>query len=237
MTCFKNTFLNENLNDGWITSSDLKVMEGMTGTKASEKPSGAAFWDQKYKREDFLYGHKPNQYFAEKLAQLSNKGTLLLPGEGEGRNALFAAKTDWQVTALDQSEEARNKALAMAQAQNVPLDYYLVDITAADLKDEYFDAIGLIYVHLPEYLRRAWHRILIKALKPGGHLILEGFSKNQLGKASGGPKDLSMLFDLEELKEDFKSLEIIDATEMIVNLEEGTGHSGEASVVRIFARK
>ena len=236
MSCFKNTFLNENANDGWIKASNLKIMEGTTDKEASEKPSGAAFWDEKFKREDFLYGNKPNQYFAEKLAQLS-KGSLLLPGEGEGRNALYAAKTGWLVTALDQSAEGRKKALAMAQSQNISLDYYLVDITAVELKNEYFDSIGLIYVHLPAYLRRAWHRKLIEALKPGGHLILEGFSKNQLGKSSGGPKDLSMLFELDELKKDFKNLKIIEATEMIVNLEEGEGHNGEASIVRIFACK
>ncbi len=236
MSCFKNTFLSKNPNEGWIKSGDLKMMEGMAENGDSEKPTDASFWDEKFKREDLLYGKKPNQYFAQKLAELT-PSKLLLPGEGEGRNALFAAKAGWEVIALDQSTEGRKKALAMAEAHNVSLEYYVVDITAAELKDDYFDAIGLVYIHLPKYLRRAWHRKLINSLKPGGNLILEGFSKSQLGKTSGGPKDLSMLFDLQELKEDFNSLEIMEASETIVNLDEGSGHSGEASVVRIFARK
>jgi SAM-dependent methyltransferase len=236
MSCFKNTFLSDNPNDGWIKSGDLKMMEGMTESEDAEKPTGASFWDEKFKREDYLYGENPNQYFAQKLAELT-PSALLLPGEGEGRNALFAAKAGWQVIALDQSAEGRKKALALAHVHKVSLEYYLVDITAAELKDSYFEAIGLIYIHLPQYLRRAWHRKLLDALKPGGYLILEGFSKSQLGKSSGGPKDLSMLFDLKELVEDFKSLEIIEATERIVTLDEGLGHNGDASVVRIYARK
>ncbi len=212
------------------------MMEGMANEGALDKPTGAAFWNEKFKQQDLLYGEKPNQYLAHKLKKLS-LGRILLPGEGEGRNALFAANTGWQVVALDQSEAGRKKALAMAQAQNVSLEYYLVDITATELKAEFFDAIGMVYIHLPKFIRRAWHRKMLNSLKPGGHIILEGFSKNQLGKSSGGPKDVSMLFDLDELKEDFKSLEIIEATQMMVTLDEGQGHIGEASVIRIFARK
>lgn len=90
---------------------------------------------------------------------------------------------------------------------------------------------------MPPEVRESFHLNLIKSLKPGGALILEGFEKDQLGRSSGGPKDPGMLYSIEMLAEDFKTLKIIELKKEIVSLKEGKYHYGEAVVLRMFARK
>lgn len=58
------------------------------------------FWNQRFSQDEYVYGTEPNEYLKEKLSLLLG-GDILLPAEGEGRNAVFAAKTGWKVTAFD----------------------------------------------------------------------------------------------------------------------------------------
>lgn len=199
------------------------------------------FWDQRYSQPDFAYGTMPNEYLKSKLLSLS-PGRILLPAEGEGRNAVFAAKLGWDVFAFDISVEGKKKAEKLALTNGVMIDYQVLDLESVDYPVNYFDAIAFTYTHFPESKRRLYHQKLSAYLKKGGVLILECFSKNHVNfqkdnPHAGGPKDESMLFDLEEIKEDFKGFEFIEAYETETELTEGLYHVGKASVVRVFARK
>jgi len=193
-------------------------------------------WDERYASEAYYYGTEPNDWFVEKMGILKI-GKLLLPAEGEGRNAIWAAQQGWDVTAFDQSFEGREKALRLAKANNVTINYTLKDLRCFRAEPETFDTIALIFVHMPDSFRAKVHNDLVKMLKPGGTLILEAFSKAQLPNNSGGPKDISMLYSQEELKSDFSGLKILEFQDVRVHLEEGKSHKGIADVIRIFARK
>lgn len=191
-------------------------------------------WNERYSSEEYIYGTEPNNFFSEKLIQLK-PGKILLPAEGEGRNAVFAAKKGWQVTAFDNSIEGQKKAFQLAEKEDVSITYLIDSYDSANLPFEYFDCIALIYTHMPPEKRTVYHQKLASFLKPGGFLILEGFSKNQLQYNSGGPKDYGMLFSVEELKSDFSDFNIIQAEETEIELKEGTFHDGKSSVIRLFA--
>lgn len=193
-------------------------------------------WDQKYAAEGYVYGTEPNDWFVEKL-KIFKPGKLLLPAEGEGRNAVWAAVNGWKVVAFDQSFEAKAKALKLAEDHNVGFEYYVKDLRCYRNEPESFDAIALIYVHMPSSFRTKVHNELVKLLKPGGCLILEAFTKGQLNHKSGGPKDLDMLYDPQDLKNDFATLKILEFHNIKLHLEEGESHKGIADVVRVFARK
>lgn len=168
------------------------------------------FWNDRYSSREFFYGTKPNAFFKEQLDKLE-PGKLLLPGEGEGRNAVYAAQRGWKVDAFDISEKARSKALSFAVSKEVEISYTISLAEEFEVSESQYDAIGLIYFHLSTDIRRITHRKIIRGLKPGGCLILEAFSKKQLGKDSGGPQDLDMLYGQNELRKDFAELEIIKA--------------------------
>lgn len=194
------------------------------------------FWDERYRTHKTVYGEHPNAFFKEQLLKLQ-PGKLLLPAEGEGRNAIFAAKQGWDVDAFDYSEAAKEKALSEAVENNVKIYYATEDIRLVTLPTDTYDAVALIYVHLEPELRKKFHLQTVQALKPGGHLILEAFSKDQITNISGGPKDQTLLYSLDELAEDFKSLRLSVFRSENVRLNEGPFHQGKASVIRIAATK
>jgi len=193
-------------------------------------------WDQRYSSEEYYYGIMPNLFFKEKIEGL-HPGKLLLPAEGEGRNAVFAASLGWQVKAIDFSQQARIKAMKLAESQGVQMEYTVGDLTAMDFGKEHYDVAALIYFHLsPEY-RSIVHQRIVNSIKPGGYVILEAFNKNQIKNISGGPKSEDLLYTIPFLRDDFKGLEISILEEKIINLDQGAGHQGEAEIIRLFGRK
>jgi hypothetical protein len=195
-----------------------------------------AFWDERYAEDGFAYGTEPNHFFAEELVKMT-PGRLLLPADGEGRNAVFAARKGWKVDAFDQSVSGRKKALALAETHKVSIQFDLSDALEYPYGKQKYDATGLTFVHLPPGIRPQFHQMVCESLKPMGVLILEAFSKAQLGKASGGPPSLEMLFSAEEMKKEFASLRIIKLEQTNVMLQEGKYHMGEAAVIRLVAQK
>ena len=103
------------------------------------------FWDERYAVEDYVYGTEPNDFLKEELPKLT-AGKILFPGEGEGRNAVFAAQLGWEVTAFDSSTEGKAKAERLAKAKGVSIDYQLASYDEAEFPAESFDALVLIYV-------------------------------------------------------------------------------------------
>lgn len=194
------------------------------------------FWNERYKTIESVYGDEPNVFFKEQLDS-HQPGRLLLPAEGEGRNALYAARKGWNVDAFDFSEEARTKALRKAEAYNLSIAYTLEDIQTIKLPASTYDAIALIYVHMPSGLRESFHQQCIDALKPGGVLILEAFTRDQLQYSSGGPRDVSMLYTQHDVHSDFSGLQLTKAMEELVELQEGEFHKGKAAIVRLTGIK
>ena len=194
------------------------------------------FWNERYAETQYVYGEKPNDYLKEQLLKLP-AGKILFPCEGEGRNAVFAAANHWDTFACDFSESGREKAMALAHKNGVSITYDICDILEYQTSNNSFDAIALVFAHFPENIRRKVHHKLLDMLKPGGVIILIGFNKKQLGKSSGGPKLLEMLFDQEMLREDFEKCEIEALEEKNVLLSEGHYHQGEAEIIRGIFRK
>lgn len=197
------------------------------------------FWEVRYAKEEFAYGEEPNQFLKEQLTALT-PGTILFPAEGEGRNAVFAAELGWNVSAFDLSSEGQRKAKLLAQRKGVEINYILDPISDLPYAEEQFDAMALIYAHFPADVKSTFHKLLSSYVKPGGIVIFEAFSKNHLAlnnEKAGGPKDINMLFSVEELERDFSNFEISYLKEEEIELAEGLFHNGKSSVVRFVGRK
>lgn len=194
------------------------------------------FWEKRYQDNAYAYGEEPNLFFKEQLDQLQ-PGKLLLPFEGEGRNAVYAASKGWEVIAFDFSEAGRDKALQLAKKHGVVIDYRISTWEAFDFQAKTFDVVALIYAHLPEEKRQLFHAKASDALKEGGTLLLEAFTKKQLGNSSGGPQQLEALYDTNGLKKDFSEVRVLHLMEETVQLNEGEFHNGSAEVIRLVAKK
>ncbi len=203
--------------------------------------SAANQWNERYKQPEYAYGTEPNVFFQQQLHTLP-VGKILLPAEGEGRNAVYAAKLGWKVYALDISVEGKNKAIQLANQQQVTIDYQIGEITQLNYSPESFDAIGIIYNHYPTVLKYQYFPKFHQLLKIGGWVIMEVFSKKHLEYNSknpkvGGPKELDLLYSLEEVKNLFNNYEMLLFEETEVELNEGIYHVGKGCVVRMVAKK
>ncbi len=195
----------------------------------------AEFWNERYSKNEYIYGTQPNRFFKEQLDKLK-PGSILLPAEGEGRNAVYAASKGWSVTAFDISENGKKKAIRLSKENNVSIDYKVAEVF--DFKtNKKFDVIGLSYAHFPEDIRRQANQYVLQFLKTGGTVIFEAFAKAQLGNASGGPKNQEMLFSIKEIKEEFSGLQFEILEQQTIQLNEGQQHKGKAEVIRFLAQK
>ncbi|PVX51819.1 methyltransferase family protein [Balneicella halophila] len=200
------------------------------------------FWNKRYAQEEYIYGKEPNNFFKRTIDRLNLKGKILFPGEGEGRNAVYAAKKGLEVVAYDISSEGKKKALQLAKSENVEIDYKVGSIEQLDFEENSFDAIVLIYAHFPPEKENDIHKNLTKLLKRNGYVILEGFSldhiKNQeKNPKAGGPSNPNMLFSIEKIDDFFHNFEKIQLHETEIVLEEGDHHKGKANVIQFIGKK
>ncbi|HMQ49994.1 MAG TPA: class I SAM-dependent methyltransferase [Saprospiraceae bacterium] len=199
------------------------------------------FWDERYGQSEYAYGEQPNNFFRQQL-EMIRPGKLLMPAEGEGRNAVYAATLGWDVFAFDQSVEGQKKAKKLAQLKGVEINYIVNELQDLPYAPTSFDAMGLIYAHFPAAKKSEYNKALSFFLKPGGVLIFEAFSKRNLAYRAknekvGGPSELDMLFSKEELLNDFANFDISYIQEEEVELSEGLYHNGTGVVMRLVGRK
>lgn len=190
------------------------------------------FWNQRYAEQGYAYGEAPNDFFRAFVDGAEKPGRLLLPGEGEGRDAVYAARRGWRVEAFDLSDQGRKKALALAERAGVSMDYALHGYQDFVPEPGRFDAVALVFCHMPPALRRPTHRACVEALRPGGALVIEAFAKEQLRNDTGGPQKLEMLFSVDELAEDFAAMTCIRLEPLRRPVHEGPHHNGPAEVIQ-----
>lgn len=195
-------------------------------------------WNEKFSREGYLYGKNPNRFLSTHIDGSTRASTILFLGEGEGRNACYAAMQGHSVTALDASDIGLRKAQELASAMDVVIETLQVDLEHWQTEVQY-DTVMASFLHLKEPLRTLAFGKAIDALKPSGIFVAEFFSTKQLPLSSGGPKDVDLLYTVEALHKlfDRSDVEIISLEEIVETLDEGRGHQGDAELIRVVVRK
>ena len=194
-------------------------------------------WDERYTGGEFQFGRTPNDYLRAQSWRLSSGKAALAVGDGEGRNGVWLARQGLAVSSLDWSAIGVGKALEFAAAEGVTLDAQQADVAQWNWPEARFDLIAWIYLHLPPEDRAIATAGCVRALKPGGVLVLECFSPAQQGRRSGGPKLPALLWTRAIIEREFAALEVLELTEGAVRLDEGPRHQGLAEVVRAVLRK
>ena len=193
-------------------------------------------WEERFAKEEYVYGTEPNNFFKTEIDKLK-PGKAFFVGDGEGRNSVYAAKLGWNIEANDWSENAREKALVLAEKNKVSINYHIVDFENLTLDKNSYDLIVFIFIHVESEFREKLHKMAADALLPGGRIILEAYDKDQLNYSSGGPKNPDLLYSLEEIYTDFSDLGIISFSKEIIHLKESALHVGDASVIRYVGIK
>ncbi len=195
------------------------------------------FWDQQFASDEFKYGKQPNAFLVEQAGLIAPGADILIPGDGEGRNSVWLARQGHRVLAVDASEVGLAKARKLAKDCEVTIETEHADLQYW-VPSKPYDAVILTYVHLPAQCRKAIHQNVARALRPGGILMLEAFTPDQLAKTSGGPKNPELLYSLDLIRDDFSGiLQETYGAECEINLDEGLGHQGPACVIRYIGHR
>lgn len=192
-------------------------------------------WNQRYAGDEFVYGTEPNSFLAENAHILT--GPVLSIAEGEGRNAVFLASLGLDVLGVDGSEVGLAKAQRLARSRGLAIRTELTDLTAYTPPGNYFGSVVSIFAHLPGNARKRLHHLVELSLKPGGIILLEAYTKAQISRNTGGPKELDMLMTHTDIEQEFPNCEIILSHDIEREVIEGKLHTGFASVVQFIARK
>lgn len=178
----------------------IALQGGVTAWKRTGLPVWSYWrkhWEDLYSSPEYFYGVSANEFFTEQLSQ-RKPGKLLLPGEGEGRNAVYAAKHGWTVDAFDLSTQARRKALLLAKQSGVSINYRTADFGSPHLPPSFYDMAAIIDLPVPKKIREAGVCQVARSLRKGGLLIIETPAHGSLPKYSKTAED--MTYSSEEIK-------------------------------------
>lgn len=192
-------------------------------------------WERRYGgTTDYLYGIEPNAFLQESAADLA-PGDALCLADGEGRNGVHLAELGHRVTSVDLTEAGMVKAARLAEERGVELTTVVADLAEFDLGLDRWDLIVSIFAHTPPPIRTRVHRAMAPALRPGGRLILEAYTPDQIGRGTGGPPVPELSMTLDGLRQELAGMRIETGVETVRPVVEGRGHTGDGAVVRVIA--
>jgi SAM-dependent methyltransferase len=194
-------------------------------------------WAARYGGDEYFYGTEPNDFLREQAGRLKPGAKVLCLAEGEGRNAVFLAGRGCAVTGVDQSAAGLEKTRRLAKERGVTVETVRADLADYDLGTARWDGIVSIWAHVPPALRRSLYARGAAALKPGGVLILEAYTPDQLRHKTGGPPDPALTPRLADLREELAGLRLEIGRELERDVREGRGHGGLSAVVQVVAVK
>lgn len=195
-------------------------------------------WEARYGAPEYIFGEQPNYFLAACKPMLPASGRALAVADGEGRNGIWLAAQGLDVVSIDFSPTAQKKAEALARKRGVTVAFELADVHTWAYPEAAFDVVCEIFTQFSTPAERAqkWAGMR-KALKPGGLLIIQGYTPKQLDYGTGGPKQLDHLYTRAMLEQAFAGYRQMVFTEEELEIHEGTSHGGMSAVIGLTCRK
>lgn len=198
----------------------------------------ASFWNERYSTEDYIFGTAPNAFLASQAALLRPGMRALAIADGEGRNGVWLAEQGVAVHAVEVSPAALEKARKLAAARGVAPTFEQADILDWNWPDAAYDLVAAIFIQFaPPPGRDRIVDGIRRCLKPGGLLVLQGYTPKQIEFATGGPSNPANLYTAELLRAWFGDWDILHLAEHESVISEGRHHHGMSALVDLVARK
>ena len=195
-------------------------------------------WDERYAGDEYHFGTEPNAFLASQQSLLKPGMSCLAVADGEGRNGVWLAGQGLDVLSVDASSVAQEKARKLARQRGVEVKFELVDLTQWDWGENRFDMVAAIFIQFaPPELREQMFAHIKRCLKPGGLLLLQGYTPRQLHYRTGGPSQAENLYTEALLRSAFDDMQILHLREHDDIISEGSGHSGMSALIDLVARK
>jgi ubiquinone/menaquinone biosynthesis C-methylase UbiE len=202
------------------------------------EPDAFQFWQERYATPDYRFGKAPNEFLVRCAPLLPKAGKALAVADGEGRNGVWLAEQGLDVVSADFSPSAQAKARELAREKGVMVDFIEADAHSWAYPENAFDVVVEIFTQFSDPAQRGlkWAGMR-RALKPGGLLILQGYTPKQLAYGTGGPKQIENLYTRDVLEQAFGDFREVAIVEEERELQEGCAHSGMSAIIGLTARK
>ncbi len=194
-------------------------------------------WNDRYAKPGYLFGTEPAQFIVSHKGYFAEGLTALAVADGEGRNSAYMAKQGVQVTAMDSAGVAVEKAKALALAEGVNVDFNVASLASWDWSRQFDLVVGVFIQFVGPKDRVAQFENLKRAIKPGGLLMLHGYTPKQIEFGTGGPRFVENLYTKDFLRGAFGDFNIVELNSYEREIDEGAGHSGMSALVDLIARK
>lgn len=214
-------------------------MSKTSTTSAFDDPAGT--WNRRFANPEFVFGTAPNRWLerhALGAAGWRPGQRVLSVADGEGRNSVWLAEQGLEVDAFDIAEAGVAKARQFAADRGVHVNYAVADIDALAWPEAVYDGVAAIFIQFATPPARA--RLfagIVRCLRPGGTLVLQGYTPAQLKHGTGGPSRVEHLYTPVLLREAFAALDVLVLEDYEDDLAEGMGHHGRSALVGLVARK
>ena len=157
-------------------------------------------WNRILTAEKPAFNTQPNAFLVE-MVKGRAPGAALDVGMGQGRNALYLAQQGWAVTGFDPADKAVAQANATAAKLGVKLTTVIQGSEDFDFGENRWDLIVLSYVTVRDIADR-----VVRALKPGGIVVVEAFHRDVTRERPVGG---GVVFDSNELLNLFGKLRVL----------------------------
>lgn len=198
----------------------------------------AGTWNRRFGEEGYLFGTEPNEWLREHSGHWRPGQRVLCVADGEGRNSVWLARQGLRVEAFDVAEVGVTKARRLAVEHGVTVDYRVADCDGYAWQEAAYDGVAAIFVQFADPPMRArLFANIVRSLKPGGLLVLQGYTPKQLEYRTGGPPIASHLYTEPMLREAFVDLDVLALREYEADVHEGSGHHGRSALIGLVARR
>lgn len=198
------------------------------------------FWSARYRAagDDYLFGTAPCSFLAVRAGLFAGLGEVLSVADGEGRNAVWLAEQGCRVTATEISPVALEKAARLARGRHVAVDFVQADLLDWAWPEAAFDAVLGIFIQFVGPVERAQlFASMQQAVRPGGLLLLHGYTPQQLAYGTGGPSAVENLYTAALLRAAFAGWEVVELQEYEATIAEGAGHAGRSALIDLIVRR
>ena len=230
-----------NCRSGWRSwrPTSMRSRPSSCSSSGAEIAMSLEMWNARFAGagERFVFGEAPSVFLTEQAALVRHGSKVLSVADGEGRNSVWLAEQGVRSMrwSLPRWRSTRRAALR--------LDAGVENFTVADLLDwdwpqEHYDMVVAIFI---QFAAPAQRRLLFahikRTLKPGGLLLLHGYTPKQLEYRTGGPSARENLYTEAMLAHDFADFDLLRLAAYERHLDEGPGHSGTSALIDLVARK
>lgn len=194
-------------------------------------------WNERFSSESFVYGETENEFVNHMHSLIPEHAKVGCFAEGEGRNAVFLARQGCEVTTYDQSTVGLEKTQHLAEKYDVTVRTIEQNLTTNKVPIQQFDAAIMVFGHVPKHEQAFFIQNIIDSVKPGGHIIFEVYSEEQLKYSTGGPGVISSLYNPTDVLSWISDYQCIHFFYGEAERHEGKGHTGQCHVIQVAIKK